>query len=54
MRSRPTPVLPDFDGARVAEEGEDLRRSLADGLKAFEVARLETLAQLRAIAPGDW
>lgn len=49
-----TPVLPDFDGARVAEDGQYLRRSLAEGLKAFQVARLETLEQLRAVAPGDW
>jgi hypothetical protein len=47
-------VLPDFDGARIAEECQYLRRSLADGLKAFQIARLETLAQLRAVAPGHW
>ena len=48
------PVLSDFYGARVAAEGQYLGRSLADGLKAFQIARLETLAQLRAVAPGDW
>jgi hypothetical protein len=54
LLSETAPVLLDFDGARVAAESEYLKRSLADGLKAFQVARLETLEQLRAIAPDDW
>jgi hypothetical protein len=54
LLSETAPSLPDFDGARVAEEGQYLRRSLEDGLKAFQGARLETLEQLRAVAPGDW
>jgi hypothetical protein len=49
-----SPALPDFDGGRVAEEGQYLKRSLADGLNAFQAARLETLEKLRAVAPGDW
>ena len=52
--SETAPVLPDFDGARVAEEGQYLRRSLAEGLKAFQAARLETMEQLRGIAPHEW
>jgi hypothetical protein len=54
LLSEAAPVLPDFDGARAAEEGQYLGRSLADGLRAFEAARLETLDRLQAIAPGDW
>src|SRR5213083_2301027 len=45
LLSETAPVLPDFDGARVAEEGEYLKRSLADGLNEFQSARRETLAQ---------
>lgn len=54
LLSEASPVLPDFDGARVAEEGQYLRRSLAEGLQAFQAARLATMEQLRAIAPDDW
>ena len=39
---------------RVAEEGQYVKRSLADGLKAFQGARLANVEQLRALAPDDW
>src|SRR6476660_6037655 len=54
LLSETAPTLSDFDGARVAEEGQYLGRSLAEGLKAFQTARLATMEQLRAIAPRDW
>lgn len=54
LLSENAPLLPDFDGARVAEEGQYIMRSLAEGLKAFLDARLATLDELRAIAPLDW
>jgi hypothetical protein len=54
LLSETAPMLPDFDGARVAEDGQYLTRSLAEGLKAFQHARLATLEQLRAVAPLDW
>jgi DinB superfamily len=54
LLSETAPILPDFDGARAAEEGRYITRSLAEGLKAFQEARLVTLEQLRAIAPLDW
>ena len=54
LLSETAPLLADFDGARVAEEGQYLERSLADGLEAFRAARLATLEQLGGIAPHDW
>jgi hypothetical protein len=54
LLSEMAPVLPDFDGARVAEVGRYLERSLADGLNAFQAARTATLEQLRVISPLDW
>ena len=54
LLSETAPALADFDGARVAEEGQYLRRSLVDGLRAFQAARLATVKQLRAVAPDDW
>ena len=48
------PELPDFDGARVAEERRYLALSLADGLGAFRAARAETLSLLRSIRGETW
>ena len=54
LLSETAPALADFDGARIAAEGQYLRRSLAEGLKAFEAARLANMEQLRGVAPNDW
>jgi hypothetical protein len=48
------PLLPDFDGDRVAEERRYRTLSLAEGLHAFRAARAETLARLRGVAGDDW
>jgi DinB family protein len=48
------PELPDFDGARVAEERRYRTLSLAEGLRAFRAARAETLALLRTIDGETW
>ena len=48
------PVLPDFDGARVARERNYLMRPLAEALDAFRAARAENLAALRQAQAGDW
>jgi hypothetical protein len=48
------PELPDFDGARVAEERRYRTLSLAEGLRAFRAARAETLALLRTIEGETW
>ena len=48
------PVLPDFDGARVAAEREYRKLSLAEGISAFAEARRANLTALRSIAARDW
>ena len=48
------PELPDFDGARIAEERHYRTLSLADGLRAFRTARAETLALIRTIEGETW
>jgi hypothetical protein len=48
------PELPDFDGARIAEERRYRTLSLAEGLRAFRAARAETLALLRTIEGEAW
>jgi hypothetical protein len=48
------PVLPDFDGARVARERHYLMRPLPEALEAFRSARAENLAALRQAQAGDW
>jgi hypothetical protein len=48
------PELPDFDGARVAEERRYRTLSLGEGLGAFRAARAETLALLRTIQGEAW
>jgi len=48
------PLLPDFDGARVAAERDYRARSLAEGIAAFAAARAANLAVLRTVAPPAW
>ncbi len=48
------PVLPDFDGARVAEERKYKTLSIAAGIQAFRVARAANLATLRSIQMDEW
>ena len=48
------PVLPDFDGARVARERDYRRRALAEGVAAFAAARSGNLVYLRALEAGAW
>ena len=48
------PYLPDFDGARLAEERRYRARSLPQGLEAFERARAANLAVLRSVSAGQW
>lgn len=54
LRSEAAPVLPDFDGARAAEERRYRTLSLAEGVAAFRKARLAVLEELRALGPEDW
>jgi DinB family protein len=48
------PVLPDFDGARIASERDYRSQSLEEGLVAFAAARAANLALLRSLAPDAW
>lgn len=48
------PVLPDFDGARIAQERNYRSRSLAEGLAAFAQARRANIALLRTLRSADW
>ena len=48
------PSLPDFDGARLAEERRYRSRSLDEGLAAFTSARAANLALLRTVGPAQW
>jgi hypothetical protein len=48
------PMLPDFDGAAVAEQRQYKRLSLGDGIEAFRSSRLENIAALRGVVTADW
>jgi hypothetical protein len=48
------PVLPDFDGDRIARERNYRTRSLAEGVAAFAAARAENVRLLRSLAPEAW
>jgi hypothetical protein len=54
LLSEDRPVLPDFEGDRIARERRYRERSLAEGLAAFASARAANLARLRAVAGDDW
>jgi hypothetical protein len=48
------PVLPDFDGGRIAEERQYRTRSLSEAIRTFQEARLANLAALRALSEAEW
>ncbi len=48
------PVLPDFDGERVARERNYRSLSLSEGLAAFRQARAENIAALRRLSDHEW
>ena len=48
------PLLPDFDGARIARERQYRSRSLGEGLAAFQNGRAANLALLRTIRSEQW
>src|SRR5262245_42689457 len=54
LRAEASPALPDFDGARTAEERRYRTLSLAEGVAAFRTARLAVLEELRVLGPDDW
>jgi hypothetical protein len=54
LRAEHDPELPDFDGARIAQERNYRARSLAEGIAAFTAARRENVAAFAALTPADW
>jgi hypothetical protein len=48
------PLLPDFDGGRIAALRNYKSRSLAEGIQSFAAARGANLSRLRSLAPSDW
>jgi len=54
LLSEEAPALPDFDGARMAEERRYRTLSLAEGLLAFAAARRANLAALDALTEPQW
>lgn len=54
LRAEVNPVLPDFDGARIAEERAYKTRSLSEGIESFREARLRNLQTLRSITSEEW
>lgn len=48
------PVLPDFDGDRVARERDYKSLSLTEGLAAFRLARTANVAALRRVSDSEW
>lgn len=53
LLSEVEPVLPDFDGARVAEERRYKSLSLTEGIEAFRMARLANLTALRSVVSEE-
>jgi hypothetical protein len=54
LLSEDDPLLPDFDGDRVARERRYRTLALAEGLRAFRAARTETLSMLRSVRAEQW
>jgi hypothetical protein len=48
------PMLPDFDGTRIAKERNYRTRPLSTAIVAFREARAANLAALRGAEAGDW
>src|SRR5687767_11426580 len=48
------PVLPDFDGDRIARERNYQSLSLGEGLAAFRLARTANVAALRRVSDREW
>ncbi len=54
LQSESAPVLPDFDGTKVARERHYRWLSLSAGLTAFHTARLDNIAALQSLSTEDW
>jgi DinB superfamily len=54
LRDETAPHLPDFDGARIAQQRGYRELSLSAGLDAFAAARAANLVALRALPVESW
>jgi len=54
LQQEDCPQLPDFDGARIAREGNYKQRGWAQGIEAFRRARAANLEQLRGLDEEQW
>jgi hypothetical protein len=54
LRTEVDPLLPDFDGARVAREREYRKLPLGEAIAAFRRARLANLDALVCLEPPEW
>ena len=54
LRHGGRPLLPDFDGARIAAERRYRSRPLAEGLSLFDEARRRNLDALRSLSAAEW
>lgn len=54
LRLETNPFLPDFDGAKIAQERNYRALSLAEGLLAFEAAREANLRTLETLSSEEW
>ena len=48
------PLLPDFDGARIARERDYKSLSMSEGIAAFREARAANVAALRRVSEREW
>ena len=54
LQTESNPSLPDFDGARIAQERNYLSLSLPAGLAAFDTARRANIARLQSLTEEVW
>jgi len=54
LRTETNPYLPNFDGAKIAQERNYRALSLAEGLRAFEAAREANLRILETLSAEAW
>jgi len=54
LLSESGPLLPDFEGAKIARQRNYLSLSLSAGLTAFHAARQANIAALQSLSTEDW
>ena len=54
LQTESNPSLPDFDGARMAQERNYLSLSLSAGLAAFDTSRRANIARLQSLTEEAW